>query len=230
MAFPTPANILVRSTGRSVPICGYAPGLRQCPRPWLQRELRQGPQHRILSFSRSFKQVGNHGPLYRTTNKAQVRDAQGPEERHTESVKPESFEKVKEREPAINAAPSEGNGSIRTERKIGQVQINDPLLQESTVSNKEQRQADWAIIKEMSKYLWPKDSMGTRLRVAASVALLIGAKVCIHYDRLLFQWFERENNVVAASSSIITSCTHAYIEFSVGIECTSAFLFQKHRR
>jgi len=33
---------------------------------------------------------------------------------------------------------------------------NDPLLAEQTVSNKEQRKADWAIMKEMSRYLWPK--------------------------------------------------------------------------
>lgn len=32
----------------------------------------------------------------------------------------------------------------------------DPLLSEQTVSNKEQRKADWAIMKEMSRYLWPK--------------------------------------------------------------------------
>ena len=32
----------------------------------------------------------------------------------------------------------------------------DSLLSEQTVSNKEQRKADWAIIKEMSTYLWPK--------------------------------------------------------------------------
>jgi len=32
----------------------------------------------------------------------------------------------------------------------------DPLLTEKTVSDKEQRKADWAIIKEMSRYLWPK--------------------------------------------------------------------------
>jgi ABC transporter ATM len=30
------------------------------------------------------------------------------------------------------------------------------LLSETTVANKEQRKADWAIIKEMAKYLWPK--------------------------------------------------------------------------
>lgn len=32
----------------------------------------------------------------------------------------------------------------------------DALLTEQTVSNKEQRRADWAIMKEMSGYLWPK--------------------------------------------------------------------------
>ena len=32
----------------------------------------------------------------------------------------------------------------------------DVLLTEQTVSNKEQRKADWAIMKEMAQYLWPK--------------------------------------------------------------------------
>ena len=32
----------------------------------------------------------------------------------------------------------------------------DPLLSEHIVSNKEQRKADWAIMKEMTRYLWPK--------------------------------------------------------------------------
>lgn len=31
----------------------------------------------------------------------------------------------------------------------------DALLAEQTVSNKEQRKADWAIMKEMIQYLWP---------------------------------------------------------------------------
>ncbi|KAL5116993.1 Iron-sulfur clusters transporter atm1, mitochondrial [Pleosporales sp. CAS-2024a] len=53
----------------------------------------------------------------------------------------------------------------------------DALLQEQALSNKEQRKADWAIMKEMSRYLWPKDNLGTRLRVGLSVGLLIGAKV-----------------------------------------------------
>jgi ATP-binding cassette subfamily B (MDR/TAP) protein 7 len=53
----------------------------------------------------------------------------------------------------------------------------DPLLQEQTLTNKEQRKADWAIMKEMSQYLWPKDNLGTRARVGLSVGLLIGAKL-----------------------------------------------------
>jgi ATP-binding cassette, subfamily B (MDR/TAP), member 7 len=53
----------------------------------------------------------------------------------------------------------------------------NPLLAEQVVSNKEQRKADWAIMKEMSRYLWPKDNLGTRFRVGLSVGLLVGAKL-----------------------------------------------------
>ncbi|XHG01587.1 Iron-sulfur clusters transporter atm1, mitochondrial, variant 2 [Aspergillus wentii] len=51
------------------------------------------------------------------------------------------------------------------------------LLSETTVGNKEQRKADWAIMREMAKYLWPKDDWGTKLRVGTALSLLIGAKV-----------------------------------------------------
>lgn len=52
----------------------------------------------------------------------------------------------------------------------------DPLISEQK-TNQEQRKADWAIMKEMVKYLWPKDNLGTKVRVGVAVALLIGAKV-----------------------------------------------------
>jgi ATP-binding cassette subfamily B (MDR/TAP) protein 7 len=55
-----------------------------------------------------------------------------------------------------------------------------PLLAEQTVSNKEQRKADWAIIKDMAHYLWPKNDFSTRFRVGLSVGLLVGAKVGHH--------------------------------------------------
>ena len=64
--------------------------------------------------------------------------AQNPPRADTlENVKPETVEKAPTPEP-------------RMEPKT------DALLSEQTVSNKEQRKADWAIMKEMSRYLWPK--------------------------------------------------------------------------
>ena len=73
-----------------------------------------------------------------------------------ESVKPESVEKEKPAEPT---------------------RPNDPLLSEQMKTTKEQRRADWRIIKDMSHYIWPKDDLGTRFRVGLSVVLLVGAKV-----------------------------------------------------
>lgn len=55
----------------------------------------------------------------------------------SESIKPESYQEPSKANPA--EAPK-----------------TDALLAEQTVSNKEQRRADWIIIKEMAKYIWPK--------------------------------------------------------------------------
>ncbi|OJJ49153.1 hypothetical protein ASPZODRAFT_13887 [Penicilliopsis zonata CBS 506.65] len=51
------------------------------------------------------------------------------------------------------------------------------LLSESTLASKEQRKADWAIMREMAKYLWPKGDWGTKLRVATALSLLVGGKI-----------------------------------------------------
>lgn len=72
-----------------------------------------------------------------------------------ESVKPENVQKPK----AVAPSPQ------------------STLLAEANLSNKDQRKADWAIIKDMAHYLWPKNDFGTRFRVGLSVALLVGAKV-----------------------------------------------------
>ena len=91
-----------------------------------------------------------------------------------ESIKPESVQE--HRSANVDHAPK-----------------TDTLLAEQTVSNKEQRKADWAILKEMSRYLWPKvrslgikiltlltttkDDLGTKVRVSTALALLVGSKV-----------------------------------------------------
>ncbi|KAF2083314.1 ABC transporter-like protein [Saccharata proteae CBS 121410] len=93
-------------------------------------------------------------------DEARIRDVQGAVAKKpdgSESVKPENVQKEK----AATPNPAQ----------------NDPLLAERTLTNKEQRKADWAIMREMTQYLWPKDNMGTRLRVGLSVGLLVGAKV-----------------------------------------------------
>lgn len=46
----------------------------------------------------------------------------------------------------------------------------------ATPAAAEQRRADWAIVKEISRYLWPRDCVATKLRVGLAVALLVGAK------------------------------------------------------
>ncbi|KAI0836026.1 P-loop containing nucleoside triphosphate hydrolase protein [Hypoxylon sp. FL0890] len=71
----------------------------------------------------------------------------------------------------LNAA----NFSSNTPKKPASTQ-KDPLAAIDK-SAQEQRKADWAIMKEMAHYLWPKDSLSTKLRVSLAVALLIGAKV-----------------------------------------------------
>ncbi|KAL9624304.1 MAG: hypothetical protein Q9160_001551 [Pyrenula sp. 1 TL-2023] len=89
-------------------------------------------------------------------------DLKTPEQKKvdaTESIKPETVQK-----------PQEAQNGIAPEK-------NNDLLAEATVSSKEQRKADWAIMKEMAKYLWPKDDWGTKLRVGTALGLLVGAKV-----------------------------------------------------
>ena len=83
---------------------------------------------------------------------------------HGQRPKPGSKPAIEATKPAADPAAAK-------------VAKTDPLLQEQVLTNKEQRKADWAIMKEMSAYLWPKDNMGTRFRVGISLGLLVGAKL-----------------------------------------------------
>ena len=100
-------------------------------------------------------------------------------------------------------------GVVKTEKSSKPAERKDPLLAEQTVSNKEQRKADWAIIKDMSQYLWPKNDFGTKFRVGLSVGLLISAKV--------------------GSNHHLHLSRHG-IDQNVGPECASSILLQKHHR
>ncbi|KAL8798543.1 MAG: hypothetical protein Q9182_006576 [Xanthomendoza sp. 2 TL-2023] len=114
----------------------------------------------------------------------------------TESVKPETLKKTGE------AIATHGPNT-------------DGLLSEQTMSNKEQRKADWAIIKEMAQYLWPKvlniqvpfyfksivDSMNIDFTAVAGTAWTVGGSMIIAYGvtRIGAAVFQELRNAVFAS-------------------------------
>jgi ABC transporter ATM len=51
---------------------------------------------------------------------------------------------------------ADGNATQPPKEAAGAKAAKKDLLSESTQANKEQRKADWAIMREMAKYLWPK--------------------------------------------------------------------------
>jgi hypothetical protein len=91
--------------------------------------------------------------------------------------------------------------------KNGATQQKDPLA-EANVTAAAQRKADWGIIKEMSRYLWPKDSLGIKVRVGLSLGLLVAAKVWISTPG---DWWEAQGG-------------------HIGSERPSPLLLQNHRR
>ncbi|KKK20107.1 iron-sulfur clusters transporter atm1 [Aspergillus rambellii] len=83
--------------------------------------------------------------------------------------------------PSVNkpasSPPTTQNAATTTTTTTTTTTKKKDLLSEATVASKEQRKADLAIMKEMAKYLWPKDDWGTKLRVGTALSLLVGAKV-----------------------------------------------------
>ncbi|CAK3908523.1 Iron-sulfur clusters transporter atm1, mitochondrial [Lecanosticta acicola] len=105
----------------------------------------------------------------------------------------------------------------------------DPLLAERTVSNKEQRKADWAIIKDMSAYLWPKNDFNTRFRVGLSVGLLVGAKVLNVQVPFYFKTIVDSMNVDWAATGGTAMTVAGAAIFSYGAARIGASVFQELR-
>ncbi|TVY24533.1 Iron-sulfur clusters transporter ATM1, mitochondrial [Lachnellula hyalina] len=104
----------------------------------------------------------------------------------------------------------------------------DPLaLADKT--NQEQRKADWAIMKEMAQYLWPKDSLGTRFRVGLAVALLLGAKILNVQVPFYFKSIVDSMNIdfVAVGGTATTVAGSMILAY--GLTRIGATLFQEAR-
>ncbi|KAI0129052.1 iron-sulfur cluster transporter ATM1 [Xylariales sp. AK1849] len=78
--------------------------------------------------------------------------------------------------PPPNETRKDGQTTTLSAGKKPAPSSKDPLATLDK-SAQEQRKADWAIMKEMAHYLWPKDSLSTKLRVGLAVVLLVGAKL-----------------------------------------------------
>lgn len=105
---------------------------------------------------------------------------------------------------------------------------NDPLAVADKTAT-EQRKADWAIMKEMTRYLWPKDSLSTKLRVGLAVFLLVGAKVLNVQVPFYFKTIVDSMNVdVAALGGTATTVAGAMI-LAYGATRIGATVFQELR-
>ena len=129
-----------------------------------------------------------------------------------ENIKPETVQKLN---PAF---PLEANG----------IQKND-LLSEQTVSTKEQRKVDLAIMREMVQYLWPKGDVGTKVRVSAALGLLIAAKILTVEVPFYFKSIVDSMNIdfVALGGTAWTVAGSMIVAY--GVTRVGAALFQELR-
>lgn len=108
------------------------------------------------------------------------------------------------------------------------VASRDPL-QLPDKSATEQRKADWAIMKEMSRYLWPKDNVGAKARVGLAVSLLIGAKLLNVQVPFYFKSIVDSMNIdVAAVGGTATTIAGSMI-LAYGAARIGAVVFQELR-
>ncbi|KUI72325.1 Iron-sulfur clusters transporter ATM1, mitochondrial [Cytospora mali] len=96
-------------------------------------------------------------------------------------------------------------------------------------SAQEQRKADWAIIKEMSQYLWPKDSLSTKLRVGLAVSLLVGAKVLNVQVPFYFKSIVDAMNIDVASTGGTAITIAGTMILAYGATRIGATVFQELR-
>ncbi|KAL0634574.1 Iron-sulfur clusters transporter atm1, mitochondrial [Maublancomyces gigas] len=107
--------------------------------------------------------------------------------------------------------------------------LKAPLLAEAELTTQEQRKADWGIIKEMSRYLWPKGELGVKVRVGVSLGLLVGAKVLSVQVPFFFKEIVDSMNVdfLALGGTVWTAAGAVVIAY--GVTRIGATVFQEIR-
>lgn len=105
---------------------------------------------------------------------------------------------------------------------------HDPLAPVDKTTS-EQRKADWAIMREMSRYLWPRNDLNTKMRVGLAVVLLVGAKVLNVQVPFYFKSIVDSMNMdLAGAGGAVTAAAGAMI-LAYGATRVGATLFQELR-
>ncbi|EFQ27277.1 ABC transporter [Colletotrichum graminicola M1.001] len=133
--------------------------------------------------------------------------------------------------PTTNHAttkPGDGGNKTPAKAKKPAAAAADPLALPEK-SAKEQRKADWAIMKEMSRYLWPKDSISTKVRVALAVSLLIGAKVLNVQVPFYFKSIVDSMNIDFAATGGTAATIAGSMVLAYGATRIGATVFQELR-
>ncbi|KAK1991891.1 ABC transporter [Colletotrichum falcatum] len=130
------------------------------------------------------------------------------------------------------AATKPGDGEDKTPAKANKpaaaAAAADPLALPEK-SAQEQRKADWAIMKEMSRYLWPKDNLGTKVRVALAVSLLVGAKVLNVQVPFYFKSIVDSMNIDFATTGGTAATIAGSMVLAYGATRIGATVFQELR-
>ncbi|KAK5075119.1 Iron-sulfur clusters transporter atm1, mitochondrial [Lithohypha guttulata] len=133
---------------------GHYPLRQSCTLPYIRQTAGLSVRHRYFTKHAFQRQRQEH----QISNKqVKIPDDAPVKAEASQLFKPESAEKP---QPAVSNALSATN-----------------LDSTKDLSKKEQRAVDFAIMKEMVRYLWPKGDFGTKLRVGTALAFLVGAKV-----------------------------------------------------
>lgn len=183
------------------------------PRGWSQRSFH--------ATSWSCSRSTQIRPLYqslRYTQRAHSTDGKHPKQRLRSTKAADALDTV---EPETFNRPAEARPSALPD--------TDNLLSEQTVSNKEQRKADWAIIKEMAQYLWPKDDWGSKARVGTALALLVGSKVLNVQVPFYFKSIVDSMNVDFAAIAGTAWTVGGTMIFAYGATRVGAAIFQELR-
>ncbi|ORY86424.1 iron-sulfur clusters transporter atm1 [Protomyces lactucae-debilis] len=100
---------------------------------------------------------------------------------------------------------------------------------ETARSKAEQRKTDWAIIKQMSHYLWPKDNIGVKTRVVISLSFLVAGKLLNVQVPFFFKNIVDSMNIDFAATSSTTWTIAGTVVVGYGLARISSTVFQELR-